>query len=179
MPVDDSQGFYTQGHAPWPIPLQSRICHVYALFCQGEGGDGHIKIGHSTRIGERLTALLIGCPVPAKMIAVIEFDMQVQAVRVEKALHRQFAARNTTGEWFRFDFTDKDDKAAFNDGCRKVFAEHAVTENWSKTSVSALRKDARRRQMAGLLHASQAPVTAREQRLRRMQASSRVFIKTE
>ena len=180
MPMRETDGtYYTEGHCPWPVPLQSRACHVYALFCEGVDDQGFIKLGHSTRIGQRLSALLTGCPLAVKMIGVIEFGMQIEAVRVETALHNQFVERNTRGEWFQFDFKSAADKAAFNDGCRRVFAEHGVKEWWTKISTEALRKHGRRQQMAHLRKSATASWGLRQERLARMQASDRVFIKTE
>jgi hypothetical protein len=150
---------------PIPTDLYSRSCYVYALFCQDGDGPGYVKFGFSTRIGDRLSAILVGCPLPAKMFAVIEFDDRQKAMDVEKSLHRHFIDRKAAGEWFRFDFSSQNDKSAFNDGCKKVFLiEHGISDWWSKISAEAVKREAEQRKKKFLASKSRRQLKAIENR---------------
>lgn len=118
---------------------------MYALFCEDEGGVGYVKIGRSSNIGKRLSALRMACPVPAKYLALLEVEDKYQSERIEKALHLQFEARRSTGEWFRFDFSSAEDKHAFNLGCRLVFGlllGPLDQKWWEKIDLEAYDRDA-------------------------------------
>ncbi len=137
--------------------LQStpRYC-VYALLCQDGDGPGYIKFGMSGNIGSRLSSLRMACPIPVRYIATYAVGHSREKARsVEKALHIAFGARQikNRGEWFRFDFSDPEDKKFFNDTCRLVFRSHFGENHdwWSKVSVDALDK-AERLRRAQLVH---------------------------
>ena len=43
----------------------------------------------------------VGCPIPIKLIGIIQCKDKSEMKRREKELHRQFKEYNTVGEWFR------------------------------------------------------------------------------
>lgn len=127
----------------------NRRYYVYAMICRQEGEQGYIKFGYSSRIGQRLTALKHSCPVPAKVFAIIEAGKRKPHARLlEKALLRHFAARRSTGEWYRFDITQAEDKREFNEGCHAVFRAILGPQHewWTTISVKALDMHARQQQ---------------------------------
>lgn len=121
------------------LPGDNRRYYVYAMLCQDGNGPGYVKFGMSMRIGTRLSALRLGCPIPARYFAVAKMAGQKQARVVEAALHKRFVGRRMRkrGEWYGFDFDNPKDKADFNEGCARVFADHAKGW-WTKVSVASL-----------------------------------------
>lgn len=130
-------------------PLAYRDYYVYAMLCQdGKGSPGYVKFGFSGRIGDRLSQLKSGCPIPAKYFLVYPVGaLERTARQLERALHRRFKDRRIRGEWFRFDFESPEDKRDFTRGCneslREVFRE--VREKWTPISVKALEESERQR----------------------------------
>ena len=119
------------------FPKQSHF--VYCALCQDSGGSGYVKIGISSRIGDRISVLRTSSPIPIKFIGVLEVRSREKAREVELALHREFAPRKVRGEWFSFEFGSDADKRAFNDGCRKVMAlEIGQNVYWTKISAERL-----------------------------------------
>lgn len=115
--------------------------YIYCLFCQDSGGAGYVKFGRSRRIDLRISQLRVGCPIPIKMVGLLELRDEDRQKRTEKALHQYFKGRKVRGEWFAFDFKDPDDKRAFNEGCKKVFVEHLGKRDeqyWSTINMKAL-----------------------------------------
>lgn len=126
-----------------PSLSQSPRYHVYALLCQDKGGPGYIKFGMSMNIGSRLSSLRTACPIPVRYIATCSAGYcRDKARRLEKALHLAFANRRikNRGEWFRFDFSNPEDKQCFNDTCKSVFQVHFRESGhwWTQISVDAL-----------------------------------------
>lgn len=135
---------------------------VYAMLCRDGNGPLYVKFGRSRKIGERLTALRTGSPIPAKWFAIIETPGRMTQAVVEKALHAEFKDRRTTGEWFRFESDSEEEKRAFNDGCAKVFTiELGQGHNWQKLSVSALDAYAAGRRRAYFLSKNRKKIDAR------------------
>lgn len=115
--------------------------HIYALFCQDDAGPGYVKFGMSKRITKRLSELRQGCPIPALMFATVPVGVDKEkALKVERAFHKVFEQRWSSGEWFRFDFSEELDKRIFNRGSQKVLVHFfgACHPWWSQTSVEAL-----------------------------------------
>ena len=147
--------------------------YVYAMLCQDGGGPGYVKFGRSKRIGDRLTALRTGCPIPAKYFAICCVGTESwQAKKIERAFHTLFAERRITGEWFRFDFSSVDDKRDFNVGSFRVFLEFlGPGHTWTKISVAALDEDARRRRQWFMNSKHRKKIESRERyRVRQRQA---------
>jgi hypothetical protein len=152
---------------------------VYSLFCQDGDGQGYVKFGHSTRIGDRLTAITVGCPIPVHMIGLIEFDERAKALAVEKSLLKHFKERRSNGEWFRFDFSNADDKLAFNDGCRKVlYVDHGSSEWWVKINAKLVKEYADAKRRAFLAKKTKAQIMRLEAR-RKKAVSERRYVESE
>ena len=138
--------------------------HVYALFCQDEEGPGYVKFGMSSQITKRLTQLRQGCPIPAKLFATVPVGASKdKALRVERALHKVFVKKHSSGEWFRFDFSDDLDKRIFNRGSQKVFVHFFGADYpwWSQFSVEALDKYNKERRVAFLKSRHRRKIEAR------------------
>ena len=91
-----------------------------------------------------MVALRQGSPLPARMLAVIEVRTERRTTILEKALLLKFRSRQSNGEWFRFNFNEKEDKKAFNKGCREVFKIHLEKEKqtwWTQMNISVLDED--------------------------------------
>lgn len=127
----------------FPIKIPSHSYHIYALLCQDQSGDsGYVKFGYSRDVLSRLTTLRVNCPIPVKMIAVVNCGTDKRSVlTLERAIHERFDERRATGEWFRFDFSKSGDKQEFNSGCKEVFSFHSSTLRdkwWRKIPISAI-----------------------------------------
>ena len=116
--------------------------YVYALLCRDSGGPIYIKFGRSKDIVSRITSLQTGIPIEIKYIAFVDVGWSLKnACAVERSLHRQFKDRNTSGEWFKFDFDSELDKKEFNDGCRAAFKAAGYLDLWwQKVSMAAMSK---------------------------------------
>jgi hypothetical protein len=77
----------TGGETAAPTPI------VY--FVQGETGAGPIKIGTTTNIKSRLSALSVSSPVKLKLLAAIP-----GGTKVEADMHQRFRRHRLHGEWF-------------------------------------------------------------------------------
>ena len=123
--------------------------YVYAMLCQDGDGPLYVKFGRSRKIGDRLSTLRTASPIPAKYFAVVQVPGAKLQGNLEKALHRHFADRRITGEWFKFDSASADDKRAFNDGCALQIAKYiGAGHYWEKLSVAALDEYAAERKAA-------------------------------
>lgn len=60
------------------------------------GDDGPVKIGITTDIRRRLTALRTGSPAPLRLLGHLPANSSF-----EKGLHRRLAAARLHGEWFK------------------------------------------------------------------------------
>lgn len=100
----------------------SEAWRIYALFCMRSPSEAAIKIGVSSTIYQRLLTLQTGLPYPMGICLHSLIGDRGQAMRLEAALHRAFAHRNTRGEWFAFDLSSEADKREFHDTVRRVNA---------------------------------------------------------
>ena len=127
----------------FPTVVNSPSYYVYALLCQDNDGPGYVKLGMSGNVTQRLTSLRSSCPIPAKYIATVKIGHnREKCLKVEGYLHREFAERKIKmrGEWFRFNFSDPDDKKEFNRGCKRVLRHFFGVAHpwWDIISVGAL-----------------------------------------
>lgn len=115
--------------------------YVYSLFCIDSGGAGYVKFGFSRRIDKRLSQIRTSCPIPIEMVGLLEVRIESRQKAVEKALHKRFSDRKVRGEWFSFDFSSKDDKREFKEGCQEAFApilRACDDQYWSTIDVSVI-----------------------------------------
>jgi len=68
---------------------------VYVLEC-----DGFAKIGFTTALRRRISALQLCNPKPLRFLVALCGDR-----RLERSLHQRFAEHHTSGEWFRLSGT--------------------------------------------------------------------------
>lgn len=114
-----------------------RGCYVYLLMCP-DGATIHLKVGMSDDPLKRFRELLVGCPIQASLLAVMEFANRRTAYQAERELQRVFATWHTTGEWFRLAFSDK---AVFNATWKLAlsgFSSSAWPIRWTKLNVAEL-----------------------------------------
>lgn len=63
--------------------------------------DGeYTKIGIAASLPNRIKQLQTGNPRKLKALYIIEFETQRQALEIENKLHKYFADRQVSGEWF-------------------------------------------------------------------------------
>lgn len=130
-----------------PAPI---FC-VYAMFCQEDGQQAYVKIGRSENVISRISTLRTNCPVPARFFAWVETETYGKSVTLEAKLHERFADRRSTGEWFKFNLLDPEERKYFNENCRWVFAKVFRTDTppeWQSKDIDDLEKaeqDRRRR----------------------------------
>lgn len=104
------------------LPPIYRDYYVYAMMCQDGFGPLYVKFGRTMNLSQRIIELRVGCPIPLVSLGVLSVKNDAAQDVAEKALHMEFASRNVTGEWFKFDITSDEDRHAFHKGCAKVFA---------------------------------------------------------
>lgn len=68
---------------------------VYVIHAQG---TNFVKIGVTTRLTSRLSAIRTGCPYPCAVA-----HTWPGAYQLESELHERFAAQRREGEWFEFE----------------------------------------------------------------------------
>jgi hypothetical protein len=159
------------------VDLSSGRHYCYAMLCRDEDGPLYVKFGRTDHLGQRLSQLRSNCPIPAKWFGVVELRNHILQGMVERSLHRHFKERQTKGEWFKFDADLPEDKEAFNQGCRKCFADCNIPDHWwSKISVPALDRYARQRQREYLNKiGSRQSVEEHNKRLARGRAKAREY----
>jgi hypothetical protein len=75
---------------------QTRNRHPPVIYFVGEGDDGPIKIGITTRLGHRVTGLQTSHPRPLTLLASCPGNRVAEA-----QLHERFKGDRLLGEWFR------------------------------------------------------------------------------
>lgn len=78
---------------------------VYALICEQMGEACFVKIGFTTNLAKRVSAIANGCPLKIERTLTIDCKTEQDMERLEVALHTEFIERSVVGEWFRFDTT--------------------------------------------------------------------------
>lgn len=112
---------------------------IYAAFCVPSNGTAQVKIGISTKVYDRLVALRTGCPFPIEVALFAPAGNRSTASRIEKALHHEFAERNSSGEWFTFDTTSPADKAHFHSITKAVYKFEANRDLvWKKITAEQI-----------------------------------------
>ena len=65
-----------------------------------QDGEGHIKIGMTDNIQQRIVALKQATKKDLRVFAKIDTPSRFKAAQLEKELHEQFKESNYQGEWF-------------------------------------------------------------------------------
>lgn len=117
LPIYDRKGRLRRPH-------QHDLWAIYAAFCHGDEG-GLVKVGVSAAPMRRAYAIHSNCPYPLETFVWCWAGRKDMTYQAEAFVHKQFAARQTRGEWFRFDYSEPADKREFNDTMKQTF--QAVT----------------------------------------------------
>lgn len=62
---------------------------------------GHVKIGKSNDMTQRLKELQTGNPYKLRILLTIGMNSETEAFMLEEELHRKFAKARLEGEWFK------------------------------------------------------------------------------
>lgn len=96
------------------LDLVSHAIHavfVYAACTE----DGYVKVGISRVPFERIYSIHCGSPSPVRAAQWTWVGSLHMGKRIEEEVKKAWANRNTRGEWYRFDYSSKADKADFHD----------------------------------------------------------------
>jgi len=96
--------------------------YVYVLMARDGDGPMYIKIGRSDNPFARVGALQTGCPIRFTKGGMVKCLSSDQAKRLEAQLHRELAAYSSSGEWFRFDWSNDHDRHVVLAAMNVVFA---------------------------------------------------------
>ena len=93
----------------------------------------YLKIGVSSNLPKRLSALKVGCPLEFTEVHYSCTGRKKDAYRTEKAAHESLKGYRCSGEWFRFESTEQFATAAgkLRDAIKDSFgaSEHFVPDN--------------------------------------------------
>jgi len=96
-----------------PIARRAYSTCVYIV----KSGDTY-KIGYTSNLKNRLSAIATGCPEPVEVRDVIHGA----GLKEERALHRKFEAKRVSGEWFALDEEDLAFIKRFGDDLASLFS---------------------------------------------------------
>lgn len=112
---------------------------IYALFCMQSPTSAFVKIGVSSIIYDRLLTLQPGLLFPIGVCLHAPVGERGVTMVLESAIHKEFADRNTRGEWFAFNMEDKDDKEHFHSVTKALYLRYAGKElKWDKITPGQL-----------------------------------------
>ena len=95
---------------------EQRSSYVYFIFARKPVfGDAFVKIGISYNPVSRVRAIAVNCPFPFFKIGVVKMPSRGMSRLVEKALHKRFKDRRTSGEWFKVHWSDQAKRGEFID----------------------------------------------------------------
>lgn len=100
MKIEDS-GLYLKDGRP-------RGTNVYMLLCRDGKGPIYVKVGLTDYLGNRVTQLLTGCPVPPQQLFSVKLWNRHAARSMERALHCMLEEWWIQGEWYRVELSEKD-----------------------------------------------------------------------
>lgn len=108
--------------------------HIYAIVADG-GKEFAVKIGVTTNPYDRYNTLRTGIPFKSVMLYSPVGEKR-KAFKLERALHKAFADRNTQGEWFSFSL---EDKAEFHNATKLKYLEHVGKSlAWDQVTLEAV-----------------------------------------
>jgi hypothetical protein len=94
--------------------MASQVIHSIFLYaaCTAEG---FVKVGISRAPFERIYTVHVGSPSPVRAAQWVWIGSLSMGHEIERAIRKEWASRNTRGEWYRFDYSKPADKADFHD----------------------------------------------------------------
>lgn len=131
MGVYDSDGRLRRDFDMW---------FLYAAFTRPASASALVKVGITKTPLDRFFEIHSGSPFPVEVALWVDVGDSSKVRKLEAAVHRAFASRNTRGEWFQFDLSNEGDKAEFHSTLRKLFLEHTGRRLiWKKSTLSQIR----------------------------------------
>lgn len=113
---------------------------LYAAFTRPAKTDALVKIGITKVPLDRLFEIHSTSPFPVEVALWVEVGGNSLVRKLEASIGKALAARNTRGEWFRFDLTKVDDKREFHDVMRAQFQSHTGRPLvWKKSNLDQIR----------------------------------------
>lgn len=83
--------------------------------------DGFVKVGISRTPYKRIYAIHCNSPSPVRAAQWVWVGSLALGRQIERLVKVDWADRNTRGEWYRFDYSQPADKAAFHDTLAAMF----------------------------------------------------------
>lgn len=97
--------------------------YVYVAMARDGDGPMYVKVGISDDPYRRVPALQTGCPLKIFRAGMVKCASRDQAKRIEKKMHADLSPRHTIGEWFRFSWEEKPERAFLQATLEANFAE--------------------------------------------------------
>ncbi|HGM6729725.1 TPA: GIY-YIG nuclease family protein [Stenotrophomonas maltophilia] len=111
---------------------------VYMMIADACCGDSFCKIGVTTDLAARVSAVQTGCPMPITDVAYLELPRGAR--QAETLFHSKLQAFHTQGEWFRMNLSNPDHKRAMAEATAVVLRHHGLSETrWKHMSLDAVR----------------------------------------
>ena len=123
--------------------------YVYVFMARDGDGPMYVKVGRSDNPIHRLGEVQVGCPIPISKAGMVKCLTIEQSKRIEAQLHGMLAEWHSSGEWFRFDWTNETDKSSLMAMMNVAFAgvpDWKLEEIDKGEAVAAMRALARERQ---------------------------------
>jgi len=98
----------------------------------------YFKVGYSSRLLSRISAVQTGCPMPITAVMNVPLPDWREARNVENRLHGLLLGYRVSGEWFKFNMTDPEQKEDFGHACRTALTP-VLGEGW-KWEFANMRK---------------------------------------
>lgn len=112
---------------------------LYAAFTRPAEADALVKIGITKVPLDRFFEVHATSPFPVEIALWVDVGDASRVRKLEAAVKRAFADRNTRGEWFRFNLREASDKRAFHDTLRLLFLEHTGRVlTWKKSTLAQI-----------------------------------------
>lgn len=112
------------------------IWFLYAAFTRLTPTEALVKVGITKVPLDRFFEVHSTSPFPVEVALWVDVGDSSKVRKLEAAVKRAFAERNTRGEWFRFNLSEAADKAFFHQTMRSKFLEHTgrVLE-WKRSTL--------------------------------------------
>jgi hypothetical protein len=111
--------------------------NIYAAFTQLDARQGLVKIGVSKNPRARMHELQVGNGLPiVEFLHAPTWDTKT-AFAIESRIHGLLKDRKSSGEWFRFDFSNPNDKRLFHLVTKTVYEDKVGrTLRWTREIIA-------------------------------------------
>lgn len=99
-------------------------CYVYVAVAPMEDGNAFVKVGVTACPDSRIQAIMTGCPLSIEHVRFYRTGRRAVSFRIEHGIHHALTAYHSSGEWFRFDMSDKEHKKALWGAVDYVIGRH-------------------------------------------------------